>query len=210
MERLCIIGAGDLGQQIAHHARDTNKFEVVGFFDDTLAVGSKVKDKIVLGSINEVENFYERKQFDSLVIAIGYKHMHIRAVLFNKFRGTVPFAILIHPSCVIDTTVTVGEGTVLYPGCIIDKDVQLGCNVLINVASVIAHDTKIGDHSFLSPRVAIAGFVNIGKSNIIGINSTIIDNVRLTDNVQIGGGAVVIKDIDKPGLYVGNPVRFVR
>lgn len=209
MERLCIIGAGDLGQQIAHHARETKRFEIIGFFDDTMPTGSKLGTGIVVGCINDITSFFERERFDSLFVAIGYKHMHRREEVFNQFKGVIPFATIVHPSCIIDKTASLGEGTVLYPGCIVDTNVRIGCNVLMNVASVIAHDTEIGDHSFLSPRVAIAGFTRVGKSNVIGINATIIDNLTLTDNVQIGGGSVVIKDLVVPGLYVGNPVRFI-
>jgi UDP-3-O-[3-hydroxymyristoyl] glucosamine N-acyltransferase len=80
----------------------------------------------------------------------------------------------------------------------------------MNISCTVAHDTVIGKHSFLSPSVAIAGFVNVKEQCIIGINSTIIDNITMTAKTQIGGGGVVIKDIDEPGLYVGNPVKFIR
>ena len=38
----------------------------------------------------------------------------------------------------------------------------------------------------------------------------IIDNITITDEVQTGGGTIIINDILKKGLYVGNPSRFIR
>lgn len=83
-------------------------------------------------------------------------------------------------------------------------------NVFLNVGVVVAHDSTIGAHSFLSPAVSVAGLVSIGERNFLGINTTVIDNITTVDACQTGGGTVVIKDLDKAGLYVGNPARFVR
>ena len=83
-------------------------------------------------------------------------------------------------------------------------------NVLINIGCVIAHDTSVDAHCFLSPSVNLAGFVNVGEKSILGINCTVIDNINIHSSTQIGAGGVVVKNINKNGLYVGNPVRFVR
>jgi acetyltransferase-like isoleucine patch superfamily enzyme len=49
----------------------------------------------------------------------------------------------------------------------------------------------------------------IGNSVSIGSNATILP-VRICDNVVIGAGSVVTKDITIPGVYVGNPARFLK
>lgn len=211
MNRLAIIGSGDLGQQIAHHAIATGKFSVIGFFDDFAKKGETITNHVVLGNTEDVENYYKRGNFDCLMIGIGYKHMRLRCDLYVRFKeSNIPFATIVHPSCIVDKNVVIGEGTVIYPGCILDSGVRIGENVLLNVGCCIAHDTTIASHSFLSPRVAIAGFTCIGERNILGINCTIIDNITTVDAVQIGGGGLVIKDVANSGLYVGAPVKFVR
>jgi acetyltransferase-like isoleucine patch superfamily enzyme len=49
----------------------------------------------------------------------------------------------------------------------------------------------------------------IGNRVSIGSNATILP-VRIVDNVVIGAGAVVTKDITEPGTYAGNPARRLR
>jgi acetyltransferase-like isoleucine patch superfamily enzyme len=49
----------------------------------------------------------------------------------------------------------------------------------------------------------------IGNDVSIGSNATILP-VTITDHVVIGAGAVVTKNIDKPGVYAGNPARLIR
>jgi sugar O-acyltransferase (sialic acid O-acetyltransferase NeuD family) len=210
MKRVAIIGSGDLGQQIAYHIKTDNQFEVAGFFDDYREPGILVNGYSILGGIDKIHQSFNHNDFDELFIAIGYKHIQIRAAIYERLKGKVPFATFVHSSCIIDRTAVIAEGVCVYPGCIIDQGVKIEENVLINVGCCIAHHTVIGQHTFLSPRVAIAGFVKIGSKNIIGINATIIDNITTADGVQLGGGTVVIKSIDNSGLYVGNPARFVR
>ena len=49
----------------------------------------------------------------------------------------------------------------------------------------------------------------IGNNVSIGTNSTILP-VEICDNVVIGAGSVVVKDIFQSGIYAGNPAKFIR
>jgi acetyltransferase-like isoleucine patch superfamily enzyme len=49
----------------------------------------------------------------------------------------------------------------------------------------------------------------IGNRVSIGTNSTILP-VSICDDVVVGAGAVVTRDITEPGFYVGNPARLLR
>ena len=50
---------------------------------------------------------------------------------------------------------------------------------------------------------------NIGSHVSIGSNATILP-VNITNNVVIGAGSVVTKDILAAGIYAGNPARKIR
>ena len=209
MKILAIIGSGDLGQQIAHHTLSDNHYDKAVFFDDFTNEKS-VNAIPVIGKTADVEKAFELKQFDELLIGIGYKHLAVKKELFEKFNNKIPFGRIIHSTSWVDVTAIIEKGTVIYPGCIIDAKAVIKENTVLNVGCTIAHDTYIGAHSFLSPRVAIAGFVRVEEQCVLGINSTIIDNINISSNTQIGAGSLVIKSIEKKGLYVGNPARFIR
>ena len=49
----------------------------------------------------------------------------------------------------------------------------------------------------------------IGNRVSVGSNATLLP-VSICDDVAIGAGAVVTKDITEPGIYAGNPARFIR
>ncbi len=144
--------------------------------------------------------------FDTLICAIGCNHLKARQDVYNHFHNDchIPFATIVDKTCHVDATVQIGEGSVMFPGTFVDKGVELEDNVLLNVCVTIAHDTKVKAHTFISPKVAIAGFSTFGSRCMIGINTTIIDNVKIGDDIRLGG-TLVIKDLEKPGLYVGSP-----
>ena len=51
--------------------------------------------------------------------------------------------------------------------------------------------------------------VSIGDNVFLGIDSIVMCNVKICDNVIVGAGAVVTSSIRTPGVYAGNPARKV-
>ena len=133
--------------------------------------------------------------------------------------------------------VTVMNPVNLY-GCVIGSNVFIGPFVEIQKAVHIGDRTKIQSHSFICELVDIGKdcfvghgvmFVNdmfaiggpargrrelwkathIGDRVSIGSNATLLP-VRVCNDVVIGSGAVVTRDINEPGIYAGNPARMLR
>ena len=49
----------------------------------------------------------------------------------------------------------------------------------------------------------------IGNNVLIGSNSTILP-IKIGDNVFVAAGSVVTKDINKKGIYAGNPAKLIK
>ena len=121
---------------------------------------------------------------------------------------------------------TLGDDMFIGPFVEIQKDVTIGKRTRVQSHAFICELVTIGDDCFISHG---AMFINdrfeqggpakgrkdqwrstkIGSNVSIGTNSTILP-VNICDNVVIGAGAVVTKDITVPGIYVGNPARLLR
>lgn len=50
----------------------------------------------------------------------------------------------------------------------------------------------------------------IGNNVTVGANVCIIGSISIGDNVQIGAGSVVVKDIPSNSIAVGNPARVIK
>jgi len=120
----------------------------------------------------------------------------------------------------------IGDGTFVGPFVEIQKGVRIGKGCKIQSHAFICELVTIGDDCFISHGAMFINdvFVNgcpaglnhdlwrptkIGNRVSIGTNATILP-VIIGDDVAIGAGAVVTKDITEPGIYVGNPARLLR
>ncbi|WP_445709940.1 acetyltransferase [Flavobacterium sp.] len=196
---LAILGAGELGKQIANFALNDNHYSKVCFYDD-FNIGEKIK-----GNTDDLINDFDNKLFDELIIGIGYNYLKVREEKYNFLKNKIKFGKIIHSTSWVDESAIIEDGCVLYPRCIIDKNVIIKHSTILNLNCTIAHDTIIGFNCFLAPSVSIAGFVSIDNECFIGINVTIKDNIYIVSETIIGAGTVVVKNITKKGIYIGNP-----
>lgn len=121
---------------------------------------------------------------------------------------------------------TIGDGVFVGPFVEIQANVSVGARTRIQSHAFVCELVTIGEDCFVGHGVV---FVNdlfsvggpargrrelwkktiIGNNVSIGSNATILP-VSICDDVVIGAGAVVTRNIDKPGIYAGNPARFLR
>lgn len=98
----------------------------------------------------------------------------------------------------------VGKGLKLYHG----QGLVVNDHSIIGNGCTLRHNTTIG-HKELSDGSFSASPV-IGNNVDIGSNTAIIGAVRVGDNVIIGAGSVVVKNLESNGIYAGNPARLIR
>lgn len=134
------------------------------------------------------------------VIAIGDEEVRARIVeeKINQSWGRLNFGNAYGPY-------SLGDGCIICPSTILTTNVHLGCHCIVNISCTIGHDTIIGDFVTINPGVNISGNVRIGGNCNIGSNAVIRNGITICDDVTIGAGAVVVKDITEPGIYVGSP-----
>ena len=209
MKRLAIVGAGDLGIQLLHISRLTQKYDAVYFFDDYIESGSSIKGIPVLGRLCEIQKHYKQKLFDEIILAIGYNHLAFKKKIADELNDLeVPFATLIHPRAMIDPSSVIAPGVVLYQGCIIDMNVTIGANTIIHCGCIISHDAVIGANCFLSPGVNVAGHSKIGDQVRVGIGTSLIDRISVCSETFLGAGSLVLNNISESGIYYGSPAKL--
>ncbi|GGH17238.1 serine acetyltransferase [Mucilaginibacter phyllosphaerae] len=98
---------------------------------------------------------------------------------------------------------TAGKGLIVYHGqaLVVNQGVVIGENCVLRNSVTIGHK-KLADGTFSKcPR--------LGNHVDVGANVCIIGDVTIGDNVIIGAGAVVIKDVPDNSVAVGNPARIL-
>ena len=114
--------------------------------------------------------------------------------------------------------------------CDYGKQISIGKRFFANFNFTVLDEARvtIGDDCFIGPNVSIytachstdpvernsrqewAKPVAIGNNVWIGGSVTILPGVEIGDNVSIGAGSVVVKDIPSNSVAVGNPCKVIK
>lgn len=131
---------------------------------------------------------------------------------------------ILHPGCVIGADgfgMAMGEdGWVKVPqigGVLLGDDVEIGANTCVDRGAIddtviedgvrldnliqIGHNARIGAHTAIAGMTAIAGSATVGKRCMIAGLSGVIGHVTVCDDVVIKAQALILKDIDEPGVF---------
>ncbi|ALF28496.1 hypothetical protein RN88_08445 [Streptococcus intermedius] len=202
LNKLVILGAGGHAKVCYDIACLMGKWKKIVFLDDNL--NSDWAD--IQGKIEEYPNYIKDSMF---FVAIG--NNKLRETLTEELlQHNAKLVKLTHPSAIISPNVSIGDGTVIMPACVINAGsiIKQGC--IINSGVIIEHDSYIDEFVHLSPSVILSGTCKVGKSTWLGTGTLVKNNITIVGNVMCGVGSVVIKNIEKSGIYYGVPVREKR
>ena len=120
----------------------------------------------------------------------------------------------------------IGDDCFIGPFVEVQKGVVVGHRTRVQSHSMICELVEVGDDCFIGHGVMFTNdtfasggpargrmdlwrATKIGNRVSIGSNATILP-VNICDDTIIGAGAVVTRSIRTPGIYAGNPARFLR
>lgn len=98
----------------------------------------------------------------------------------------------------------IGKGFVIYHGY----------GLVINGFSVIGENVSVRQGCCIGNKIAgdgrVSGAPVIGNRVELGVNSVLLGDIVIADDVTIGAGAVVTKNCNIQGTYVGVPARLIK
>lgn len=214
-----IIGSGSHGVVIADIILSGNKFKLLGFSekDDAFKSLSSKKRQVTKNlwfPIYADSELFQKKCSDNqvlFVLGLGQELMKVRARIAAQLKkNRFSFCTITHPSSIIATSATIGEGVVVMAGAVINPFVKIGNHVVVNTGATIDHHCVVSDNSFIQPGAHLAGHVCVGKNTIIGIGSAVKERIKIGNNSIVGGGAFVNRDMPDNTVYAGVPARKLR
>lgn len=131
---------------------------------------------------------------------------------------------IVEPSNVYECEL--GDDVFVGPFVEIQRGVRIGAGTRVQSHAFVCELVTIGERCFIGHGVMFVndafraggpargrrelwGATIIGNRVSIGSNATLLP-VRVCDDVVIGAGSVVTRDITEPGAYAGNPARRLR
>ncbi len=137
---------------------------------------------------------------------------------FNGFKPVIKASSFVHPNATVTGNVIIGEDVYIGPGAAIRGDwgqiiIEDGCNVQENCTIHMFPGTTVylrkGAHI---GHGAIIHGGDIGENCLIGMNSVIMDDVKMDAECIIGALSFVPAkmEIPKRSLVVGNPAKIIK
>ncbi len=204
-KKILIAGTGGFSKEVLCLATDLGLYDnVLGFIEPDFILEKKEFPDLILGK--PILPYSSVNSKDHIVsVAIGDSRTRERAI--GRLPNDIEYISLIHPSAVISEWVELGEGAIICAGTIITCDIKIGKHAQLNLNTTIGHDCVIGDFFTTAPGSNISGNCIFGNHIYFGTSSCIKQGISIIDDVTIGMGAVVTKNIVESGVYIGNPAR---
>ena len=145
---------------------------------------------------------------DAKIIDVEFGQ-HVKVVRpVNMYGCKVGDHCFIGPFVEIQKSVTIGDRCKVQSHAFICELVTIGNDCFIGHGVMFVND-KFSHGGPARGDKSLWMSTKIGNNVSIGSNATILP-VTIADNVVVGAGAVVTKDITEAGIYAGNPARLLK
>lgn len=204
MEKLIIIGAGNVGGYLSYNIDEFGSYDILGFLDDDPGKhGTTVYGRRVLGGIDQIGEL-TRAGDTKFVIGISSpearQRMHYRLESFG-----IVFPNFVARTVWLSKSVKLGKGVILYPGVSINYETVVDDFVIMNMNCAVGHNCEIGRFSTMAPGVNLAGFTLVQEGVELGIGASTKQRVTLGRYARIGGQSMIVRDVLPNTTVVGVP-----
>ena len=209
IEDIAIYGFGGFGREIACLIKDINsikpRYNLVGFFDDNVVLGTTNPYGSILGGLHELNAYSQR-----LCIVMAIASPDILSTLIPQITNpnvTFPNLYASNTHFFDKETFTAGRGNVAFFGCRFSCNVTMGNFNLINAQVAFGHDARIGDYNVFGPSARLSGDTHVGDENFFGVASILLQGKRIGNQTRVGAGSIVMRNTKDGYLYFGNPAK---
>jgi sugar O-acyltransferase (sialic acid O-acetyltransferase NeuD family) len=208
---IILVGGGGFCKVIIDILKEDNDYDEILISDLKENIGKEILGIKIEYTDDQLEDLY-KKGYKNAFVSMGKVEINEhRKKLFNKIKN-IGFntPVIISKSANVSQYSENGEGTLIGRNVVVNPGTKIGKNCIIGTGSIIGHDCIIEDNVHIGPGAILSGGTYVGNNSFIAAGAIIIQYINISQDTLIGAGAVVVKDINEPGVYVGNPVRKIR
>lgn len=208
MERLFIFG-------MSGFARETNDVaHALGYQASYIAASAA--ERLQWRGEELVILEHEIGDFEGADFAIGIADTGTRRKIAIRYGANLNFVNLVHPAATFGKgqreMIEVRRGVIVCAGARFMNTISVGNFTVFGLNTTVGHDVVVEDYVTIAPGANISGNVRLCEGVWVGANATINQGrpgrlLAIGAGATIGSGAVVLKDCDPGGVYVGVPAR---
>ena len=206
---LIIYGMGDFAALMQYYFESETDYKVVAFCGDKQYIKQSDFNGLPIVNFEDVDRLYPAEDHH-MFIAIGYKNMRARKMIFDKVKNkNYVLASFISKKAHIDASNSIGENCIILQGSILEPFVKIESNTFINSGAIICHHSHIKKHCFVAAGSLIGGYSTIGNNSFIGFRATVAQKLEIADETLIAANSLCLSSTYQFGMYVGSPAKLI-
>lgn len=207
MKQLLIIGARGWGREVYQAIRDSKDVKqgelvIKGFLDSKSDAFDGLRG-VYPPIICSPEDYVVEPE-DVFFVAMGDPHWRKHYAEIIEEKGGHFYTYISQDAYVIDTAV-IGEGSFIPRWSSVSDNVTLGKHVVLHAFTVIGHDSIVKDYGTLLNATFIGGYCEVGECSQMSPKSMIIPHKKIGNNVVVGAGSVVMRNVKDNMSVFGSP-----
>ncbi|WP_411991673.1 acetyltransferase [Agarivorans sp. DSG3-1] len=203
--KLAIYGAGGHAKVVVELAKQLG-YRTICLFDERWKKLEPLEGCEVIGGWQAMLDYLSSTESCSAHVAIGHNITRLdRLKTLQQLEVRLP--VLVHPRAYVCSSAQLGDGSVVMANSTISVGCEIGLGNIINHNSSIDHDVILADGVHIAPGCNLAGEVRVGCATMVGIGSSVIQQIVIKDRAIIGAGSVVVKDVKPAEKVYGNPAK---
>lgn len=203
-----LFGNGKFASLAWYCLTNDSDYVISGFTVDRAFIDASSKHGLPVVDFDVVENHFPPAAY-RMLLPIGPTGMNeLRRSKYHmaKDKGYT-LATYISSRANVWPDLEIGECSMIYEGAIVQPFAKIGANTLIRSGSHISHHCIVGNHCFVAAKACLGGGAVIRDGSFIGLNATVRDGITIAERCLVAAGAVVVKDTEPDGVYIGVPAR---
>lgn len=202
-KKIILIGGGGHCKSVIEVAESAG-YSIVGILDKPEYVGRSVLGYPVIGTDDMIADYVGEASF---LITVGQiKDSSLRSRLHEKVEiAGGRLATLIASTARVSRHARIGEGSVIMHHVMVNAEAVVGKGCIINTFANIEHDASVGDFCHISTGAMVNGNCVVGQGVFLGSQSVMVNGTGIADYCVVAAGSVVRKNLEKKGVYSGNP-----
>lgn len=209
-ESLILIGGGGHCKSCIDVIESEGRFEIAGILDLPERLGLEICGYKVIGVDADLPRLAQTYKY--FFITMGHvQSPGFRIDMFAKLVELgVEIPVIISPTAHVASSALIGKGTIVMHQSLVNTEAVIGENCILNTGSLIEHESIVGDHCHISTKVVLNGQCTVGSRCFVGSCSVLSNNISIADDTLISAGSVLLRSLESPGTYIGNPLRKIR
>lgn len=202
-KKLLIIGTHGHRKVVLEAALSTSQYKTITFMTNDMSSGGIKGYPLLDQTKTPIE--YIQDNFDEVIVAVGINNKARLRVSTELEKQGIQLATIIHSTAAVSKFTTIHAGTVIAANAVVNPFTTIGKACIIGTGAIVGHDCILSDGVHLSPNATVAGTVHIGKNTWICMGSNVVHETTVGENVVVGAGAVVLKDVPDNVMVAGIP-----